>query len=349
MSWTLADIRTQVKSLVGDSSMANATLDALINDFYRNDFCQELDLRRFDQAWTQQATATDSGTYTVSEDVIKIASPVFANGEDAELVVFLDGPSFWRTYPDQEDVKTAPSLAIGTSDAAAVANSAFRYVLDSWTRSKAAAETSLSGDAVPQSTYGAWQLEIDADGDFTVQAASDNATGYGTAALAVNGLPQRGANRIIVGYVTAINTSGAFTPGTTELSASGVTDTYTDGNPGLRGLPESILLDRSAATVVVRPKCNDDYTLKSMASLQRPTALSEATDTPHDEAWGRALALGAAIKHLTGQPGDTAHIHELTYGSNPGEPTPGCLRYELNRASRKQLLQLSDRGVERAW
>lgn len=352
MSWTLSDIRSQVRDLVGEhstASLSSTTVDALINEFYQNDFCQELDLRRFDQSWTQQATATDSGSYTVSEDVIEIAGPVFANGDDIELVVFLDGPSFWRVYPDQEDIKTAPSLAIGASDTASVATSAFRYVLDSWTRYVAATETALSGDAVPQSSYGAWQLEVDADGDFTVQEASGNGTGYNTAALAVDGLPQRGANRIIVGYVTAVNTSGVFTPGTTALDASGVTATYTDGDPGLRGTPESILLDRSEAKVYVRPKCNDDYTIQSMASLQRPTALSDDTDTPHDEAWGRAISVGAAIKYLSGRPGDRPYIEELLHGLNPTRPTPGSLNFEMNRIRRKQSRQLAFRGVQRAW
>ena len=349
-TWSLSQIRSTARDLIGEHLTGNLTdsdLDRIINEYYQNDFAQELGLRRFDQKWTQQAVVTDAGEYTVSEDVIEIEQPVFAN--DDELLVYLDRRAFWQVYPSQEEYTTPPTLAVGTSDAAAVAHSAFRYTLDSYGRAKAAAETALSGDTVPQNTYGAWFLEIDADGDITVQAAADNGTGYATPALAVDGLPAKSANCIVMGFVTIINTSGTFVPGTTELSASGVTATVTDGDPKLRGVPEAVLLDRSEAKAYLRPKANDDYYLKSMASLQRPAAMASDSGTPHDEAWGRALSIGAAIKYLTNLPGDTSYIAELMHGGTPEYPTPGSLRYELNRIARKQSLQLAGRGVQRAW
>ena len=347
MAWTLSDLRTQVRDLTGRSStgeLSDAAILVLINDYYRYKFPQAACLDRFDTTWKKTATATDSGEYSDDNDgnslidVIELKGPIFANG--LEMTLVYDADAFWSMHPPSEEYLIAPALALGTTNAAHVANGAFSYLVSDSAYSKAAAETALDGETVPQSKYGAWQLIIDADGDITVQEADDNATGYATAARAIRGLPAKTTGTIVMGFVTAINTAGTFIPGTTELSAAGVTDTYTDGNWRFRGQPQYILLHRTDGKVYIRPKANDTTLIQSMASMERPVALAEDTDTPIDQAWGRALAVGASIEFLVTKESETERIAELTRGFGP-TPAIGSLDYELHAIRMKYIKQLS--------
>lgn len=354
MSWTLANLRARFRTLVGRSTtgdISDADANGFINDYLCYRFPIDVQLDRLDQSWTQAITPTDSGEYSISQNVEALQPPIFCN--DVELIVEYDKEHFWRLYPSEEDWTTSPTLVIGTSSEAAVANSAFKYMgQDGRVRSKAAAETALSGDDVPVSKYGAWMLEIDDDGTITVQEAGDNVTGYDSPALAIDGLPGVTSGSICMGFVTAINTAAAFVPGTTLLSAATVTDTYTDGHPGYRGEPECILVNRSNGKLYVRPKPDDDYLLKSMASLTRPTALSGESDTLNDEAWGPAVAIGAAIDYLGSQAGEDEQIISLQYGGPPWSemnPKPGSFEAELAKIRTKELRQITDRRIPRSF
>lgn len=350
MAWTLENIRSRFRTLTGRGTTAdisNDDCDGYINDYLKYRFPIDAQLDRFDDDWTQAITPTDAGEYSLSEDVLDLQLPIYCN--DKELSAHYSKEEFWRVYPSDEDWTTAPTLAIGSSSEAAVANSAFKYIgQDGRVRSKAAAETALSGDDVPQNKYGAWLLEIDDDGTIAVQEADDNATGYDSPALAIDALPAPTSGCIVMGFVTAIYTGGDFVPGTTLLSAAGVTDTYTDGHPGYRGEPESILVNRSQGKLYVRPKPDDDYLLKSYASLSRPTALSGDSDTLSDEAWGPLVALGAAMDYLGSQEGESKKIAELDYGGegfSPLMPSRGSFQFELSRIRIKEARQVNERRI----
>ena len=342
MSWTLSDIRSAVRSYTRRSStgeLSNADILAFINDFYRYQFPLEVNLDRLDDVWTQQLTATDDGEYSVSGDYIELTAPFLLNGGEEELQVYYDQGDFWRRYPPNEDYLTAPSLAVGSSNAAHVAYSAFAYSISGYQYSVSAGEVALSGDAVPVNKYGAWMITIDEDGDLSITAASDNATGYTTPGKAVEGIATADVTDAIVGFVTAICSAGSFTPGTTELNAgASVTATFTDGNPDLRARPEAILLTRNNGKLYVRPKANDLFQIDSAAVLQRPTALSDDTDTPLEEEWGRALALGASIQFLMEKEGEMERITELGL----------MLSRELSLIRRNQQLQQKPE-IERVW
>jgi hypothetical protein len=357
MAWTLADIRAKVRTLTSRPSanqISNDTIDSYINDFYRFDFCELVGLESFKSDWTQEATVTDSGEYTISEDVVNLEEPVFVN--DEQITVYYDKDWFFSDYPDEEDYTTSPTLAIGSSDVKAVANSAFKYEISGWIYSKAAAETSFSGlSTVPQNKYGAFLVEIDSDGTVTISEADDNSTGYDTPALAVNDLPARTSGRAIMGYVTVISTdSGGFVPGTTELSDSAVTDTYTNGDPGLRSSPSAILLDLSAEKAYIRPKVFDTYLIKSKLTLQRPATLT-SSDEPLNTKWGLALALGAAIKIIAANENDALKIlklktgHEMPQAAAVLPAMPGSLDYEISNCRLKTLRQLKNKRVERTF
>lgn len=133
------------------------------------------------------------------------------------------------------------ALAIGSTKAN-VANGAFQFHINGVEYNKAAvtAGTALSGDDVPQNKYGAWALDIAANGSITIVPASANATGYTSAVLAAAGLPAVASDKVRMGYVTAMNSAAVFSPGTTELDAATVTEAYNDATPFSGVLPSTV-------------------------------------------------------------------------------------------------------------
>jgi hypothetical protein len=125
---------------------------------------------------------------------------------------------------------TRPTLAIGSSTTA-VSNIAFHYIVNGAVYYKAAvaAGTAPGNDVIPQSTYGAVALDIDAAGTITVAEAAANSTGYASAALAIAGIAAVASDKVRMGTVTATKSDGAFTFGTTALNAANTTVAYTDG------------------------------------------------------------------------------------------------------------------------
>jgi hypothetical protein len=132
------------------------------------------------------------------------------------------GMLYWKNGP-------GPVLRIGTTNTN-VRTDSFSYLIGStyYFRAAVAAGTALSGSNVPDGTYGAWALEIGANGTIDIIAATDNATGYGSASLAIAGLPAVAASHVRIGTVTAMNAGAVFIPGTTALDAGTVTEAYAD-------------------------------------------------------------------------------------------------------------------------
>lgn len=122
-----------------------------------------------------------------------------------------------------------PTLA-GGSNADDVANAAFEYIINGNLYNKAAITTGTAPgtDVIPQSLYGACAFDIGTDGTVDAVPATDNATGYASAALAVAGLPAVAANHARMGWVTVTKSDGAFTFGTTNLNAANTTVAFTD-------------------------------------------------------------------------------------------------------------------------
>ncbi len=124
-------------------------------------------------------------------------------------------------------------LAIG-STAPNVSNAAFHYTIAGkvYSRAAEAAGTALTGDNIPSGDYGAWRLEIGVDGAIDVVEAAGNAAGYGSAALAVAGIPAVSADHVSMGTVSVSKSDGAFVPGTTDLDDANTTEDYIDGDMG---------------------------------------------------------------------------------------------------------------------
>jgi len=125
-------------------------------------------------------------------------------------------------------IKTGAALAIGTTNTA-VANGAFTFDIGGTGYAKAAtaAGTAPGNDVIPQGTFGAVAFDIGADGTIDAVEATDNATGYASAVLAVAGLPAVAAAHTRMGNVTASKSDGTFTFGTTALDAASTTVAYT--------------------------------------------------------------------------------------------------------------------------
>ena len=306
-AWTLAQIRARERQLIGRPStgqISDGDLDDGINDYYRNQLPLDVDDQLF-RAWlTQSLTATDNGIYSLDESVLVVQEPVKINGE--VQIFTMDNEKFFTEFPGDFTGSfvindAGVGLAIGTASTSAVKNSnAFSYNIGGDAYPEAIdTETELSGSTVPQNKFGAWRLEIDVDGTVSIQAASDNATGYATVGLAVQGLPTESSTKAAMGYVTAINTAaGGFIPGTTLLDAGTVTATFTDGWNSRRGIPSWVLLfDRQ---LYVEKKSDDFRELKA-PYLRKPTELVDDSDAVEDRSWGEAVAYGAAISFLAGE------------------------------------------------
>jgi len=296
LTWNLSDIRTKVRTITGllsTSQKSNDDIDNEINDYYQNTFPLECEPEKLKDWLTQATSVDDDGEYDVADTVLKLKEPVTINGSN--ITLYQDTKKFFDLYPKDTGSAysiTDPGLAIGSSSKAAVASSAFSYRTQNYSYPKATAETALSGDTIPQNKYGAWRLEIDSDGTISIVEAGGNATGYDTAAKAVEGLSNESSSNACMGYVTAMSTdSGGFVPGTTGLDASGVTKTFTDHFNSSRNRPEAALL--SGEVLHLRPKANDIFEFKAR-TIEKPTALSGDTAVLLPE-WGRLIAYGAAI------------------------------------------------------
>ena|SRR3990167_205194 len=123
-------------------------------------------------------------------------------------------------------VAAAPALTIGTGSAAKVkiAN-AIDYIRagEPQTQEAAAQEVVLTGSDMAIDTQCKYLVYIDADGSPAVARSEVVAE-----TADEPDLPALPAGGICLGYLKIVNTTNAFVPGTTLLSAAGVTDTYKD-------------------------------------------------------------------------------------------------------------------------
>lgn len=151
-------------------------------------------------------------------------------------------------------VDGATALGIG-SDAPKVAYGAFNYHINGQQYSKTAstAGVALSGATVPDAKAGAWALEINAAGTVSIVEAPDNATGYASAVAAVAALPAQTADKARLGTVAILNAGATFVPGTTDLSAGTVTDTYADATPLLTTIGSAVSSSSPDAITAAAP------------------------------------------------------------------------------------------------
>jgi len=340
-TWVLSEIITRWRKLTGVSStsvISDTDLAKRINDYYLNYWPEQAGVDDLRTIWAGTTAPTDDGTIALAQTDVRLSEPVYRNGND-EIKLFRDFELFSREFPDDEQYVDPPTLAVGVSDAAKVKNSAFTYEINGYTYSKAAAETAFSGlSTVPQNKYGAFALKIDTDGDITISEADDNSDGYDTLAEAIEDLDASDGDTAFMGFVTVISTdSGGFVPGTTELSDSAVTDTYTDGRPEARYPPEAVCV--YAEKLYVRPRADDIYRI-TCPQVTRGTALeSDDSNALPDVKWGPAIALGDAILYMMEIQKDTENAQVLNE----------AFEFRIKSISSKYRNQLIGGQVERSF
>lgn len=128
------------------------------------------------------------------------------------------------------------AFAVGSAAAKVKTAAVLWYFLDGILRTKAATDDlwTLTGPNLPETGANCrkYLLCLDASGTATVLQSGDATTLAGCA------LPPYPTGKCVVGILNIVNTSvGAFVPGTTLLTVANVTDTYTEGDGGMRPLP----------------------------------------------------------------------------------------------------------------
>lgn len=130
---------------------------------------------------------------------------------------------------DRPKVLSAPVLAAkATADPDIKTTNNLHYTINNILYVKAAGNIDVSAahTAVEQAvdTYCAYLVQINAAGDITILKGTDAAS----AALALAALPTPTALNCPFGIVVIFTDTAAFTFGTTNTDAAGVTDTYYD-------------------------------------------------------------------------------------------------------------------------
>jgi hypothetical protein len=127
------------------------------------------------------------------------------------------------------EISPAPNLGIGTIPTRVQTNHFLYYIgATKYTKDAVSAGTALTGASIPTGKYGAWRMEISADGIIDVMAATENHTGYASSAAALSGLPAVHVDHLAVGTITVNKPNGVFTPDVTSLAESSVTASFAD-------------------------------------------------------------------------------------------------------------------------
>lgn len=336
-TWKLSEIRDRWREVTGLSTtddISDSDINDWINDYYQNYFPDDAKVDELNTFLTQDTSVADNGEYSLDNSDIKIGNPCFCDNQEIDFIQ--DYKRFFALYPENEQFISNPTLVIG-STATKVGFSAFTYKINGYAYSKSAGEITLSGDTIPQNLYGAYGFKIDVDGTIELVEATDNATGYATPAKAVEDLEQADSDSVYIGYITVKSTdSGGFIPGTTSLSDSAVTDTYTDGDPNLRAIPEAICV--YGGKLYVRPKANDIFRLKFM-DMSRPDAFSSDSSVPPDSKWGLAIALGSAILYINQKLKDDNLLNTIL----------PSFQAVMNSIKNKKIMQRTERKVQRSF
>jgi hypothetical protein len=232
------------------------------------------------------------GSYSsITGDALVVKGPVtFASNSWCLFMASGGRIVTWHLYGSPI---TAPGLTLATTKDK-LKFSAFTYYIAGVSYSKGAIDNFSPGtDVIPEDKYGAVALDIDYAGTVTAVSATANATGYGSAVLAVAGIPACATDKCRIGWVTVMKSDGAFTFETTEFDAANVTEVYTD-NTLYSVETTKYLADADAPTSVSHVAWLDDYFLANDIGSARfwwsdggdPTswgALSYATAEGHSD------------------------------------------------------------------
>lgn len=200
---------------------------------------------------------TDHATFKTAVDQTKTLIDELHDDHATSVAVIADVKTLAndiRAKLQGNYILSEPGLAIG-STTTAVSNAAFYYVVAGKTYYKAAVAngTAPGNDVIPQAKYGAVAFDIGSDGTIDAVEATDNATGYDSAVLALAGLPAAAAGHARIGTVTATKSDGAFTFGTTDLNAANTTVAYASGTSVFNAIGAAVSTSPPATLTASKP------------------------------------------------------------------------------------------------
>ena len=174
---------------------------------------------------------------------------VILNAMDTEIDALRTLCNQQRTALLGDIVLTETALAIGSATTC-VSYSAFAYAINGTKYELTASATGKSITSaeittIAQNKYGAIAFQVGTNGTVDIVQAPLNSTGYDSAALAAAALPAVAADHARMGYITVMDTAGAFTPGPTALSSGTVTEAYVNTGTLFSGVTSSAVSEQT--------------------------------------------------------------------------------------------------------
>lgn len=117
LTWKRSEIAAKVRSIASLKTTEDITDIALvdkINDYYRNIFPLEVYVAELDGWFTQTTASGDDGEYNVSQDVIKLDTPMTILDSDGVLTkvkFYQDKDKFFHLYPEDPDATEEKPVA----------------------------------------------------------------------------------------------------------------------------------------------------------------------------------------------------------------------------------------------
>lgn len=115
MSWTVADIKTEIRGLTGrrsTSQLSEADLLNKINNYYRFIFPQEVQVSDFEQlvSFNTVAGVNNKLISDIDSEIINVSAPVYIDGDQITFTV--DDEAFFQKYPTSETAQSKPDTIL---------------------------------------------------------------------------------------------------------------------------------------------------------------------------------------------------------------------------------------------
>jgi hypothetical protein len=117
LTWIGSEIVTKVRNITGKlttEDISDADLLNNINDFYQNVFPLEAYVSEFEDWFTQTTADEDGGEYTISQDYLRLLTPMTTMDSDgvlADVTFYQDKDKFFYLWPEEDDPTEARPYA----------------------------------------------------------------------------------------------------------------------------------------------------------------------------------------------------------------------------------------------
>lgn len=160
------------------------------------------------------------------------AAAIFTNASNSAFALWTDdmddASMLMHLHSSSTGLVQKGNLRIGTVSKAKVKMSAIKTYVNGVAYFPAAAELTLTATTVPDGKFGAFGWQVGSNGTVDACDATDNATGYATADLALADLAAASAGHALIGWIVVEADGADFVGATTLLDATTVTVSYYD-------------------------------------------------------------------------------------------------------------------------